>query len=188
MKSLASRKGAVELSVGTIVVLVIGMTMLVLGIILVRTIFSGATSSVERIDEGVKDEINKLFSEGDKKVVVKLPNNEAEIKKGESTGVAFAVRNTVEGENREGVFSYQIKVADIERGCDLPVAEAESYLIVGDTGSDIRMRPGDEPEYFIVKIRPSEQAPLCEIVYRIEVRKDNQAYDSEQFIASIVAA
>src|SRR3989344_8585718 len=98
MKSLLGfRKGAVELSVGTIVVLVIGMTMLILGIVLVRTIFEGATSSVERIDEGVKGEINKLFSESDRKVVVKLPNNEAKIKKGESVGIAFAIRNTVTG-------------------------------------------------------------------------------------------
>lgn len=186
MKSLSSKTGAVELSVGTIVILVIGMTMLVLGIILVRTIFSGATSSVERIDEGVKDEINKLFSEGNKKVVVKLPNNEAKIKKGESTGIAFAIRNTAEGENREGVFSYQVLVSDIERGCNLPTSEALSYLTVGDTGSNIRLRPGDEPEYFIIKVKPSDTAPLCEIVYRIEVRKDGQPYDTEQFIATIV--
>jgi len=38
-----------------------------------------------------------------------------------------------------------------------------------------------------MKIKPGEDAPLCEIVYEIKVRKDDGSiYDSERFIAKIV--
>ena len=48
-----NRDGALELSIGTIVVIVIGMSMLVLGLVLVRTIFTGSTESVKVLNEGV---------------------------------------------------------------------------------------------------------------------------------------
>ena len=84
-----SKKGAVELSVGTIVILVIGMTMLILGIILVRTIFTGATQNVDVINKGVEDQINKLFSNSDKRIVVNLPKQEVDIKKGVLFGIVY---------------------------------------------------------------------------------------------------
>lgn len=182
---IKNRKGAVELSVGTIVILVIGMTMLILGIALVRTIFQGATDSVDKIDEGVKAELNKLFESGDKKVVVRLPNNEIKIKKGDSVGIAFAIRNTIQGESQAGMFSYQVKAVSVETGCSLPLTTAQSYVRLNGERSGIPILPGDEPAYFFVKIQPSSSAPLCSVAYDIEVKKDGQPYAIESFIVQI---
>ena len=80
-----------ELSMSTIVILVLAMTMLVLGIILIRSIYETATDSVSTIDDQVQNEINDLFSSGGSKIGVKLGSqNTAKIKQGtENFGLAF---------------------------------------------------------------------------------------------------
>ena len=76
------KKAAVEMSVGTIVTIVLLMTTLILGLVLVRTIFSGAIENINSIDQSVKNEINKLFAEDNaRKVVVYPPSRLIIIKK-----------------------------------------------------------------------------------------------------------
>ncbi len=58
-----NKKGAIELSIGTVVIIVIGMTMLILGLVLVKSIFSGATDSVGELNTKVRGQIAKLFTE-----------------------------------------------------------------------------------------------------------------------------
>ena len=67
-----NREGALELSIGTIVVIVIGMSMLILGLVLVRTIFSGATQSIDSLNDQVQSEILGLFGDGNGNLVIKL--------------------------------------------------------------------------------------------------------------------
>jgi len=68
--SLSWRLGAIELSIGTVVIIVLAMSMLILGIVLIRNIFGSATTAITEIDQGVKNEINKLFSENEEKTLV----------------------------------------------------------------------------------------------------------------------
>lgn len=91
------KKGAIELSVGTIVIVVLGMTMLILGLVLVRQIFSVVTNSVNSIDEKVTGEINKRLGEdqGSIMVYVNGGGNIASIKAGtDNFGIAIAARTT----------------------------------------------------------------------------------------------
>jgi len=57
-----SKKAALELSISTIVILVISITMLVLGIIFVRGVMCSGIQISEDLSEGVKNEIRSLFS------------------------------------------------------------------------------------------------------------------------------
>lgn len=66
------KQGALELSIGTIVIIVIAMSMLILGLVLVRTIFTGATDSINILDDKVKAEIQNLFPDEGANLVVKL--------------------------------------------------------------------------------------------------------------------
>jgi len=77
------KKGALELSMGTIVIVVLAMTMVILGLVLVRTIFSGATESVTDLNAEVREEIVNLFADEDDNVIVKLGSQKtAKIKPG----------------------------------------------------------------------------------------------------------
>jgi hypothetical protein len=99
INKINAKKGALELSIGTIVILVIAMTMLILGLTLVRSIFGGATDSVEELGSKVQNEITNLFVDDSKNVVVKLGSDKtARIKAGTNNfGVGIGAR-TNEGE------------------------------------------------------------------------------------------
>jgi len=62
MKSLLSKnkKGAMEMSVGTIVTIVLLMSVLVLGVFLVQKIFQSSTNVVDQVDQQVQNQINQL--------------------------------------------------------------------------------------------------------------------------------
>ncbi len=180
-----NRKGALELSIGTIVIIVLAMAMLILGLVLVRGIFTGAKYNVDQLNKNVEGEINKLFNEEGQKTVFYLPNNQAEIKKGKSFGVAFGIRNTAQGEATAGNFIYTVKAAEVQSGCQLTLAQADSYIIIGKTGT-LSLIPGDDPKVRLIKIQPSSSAPLCEISYDLVVTKDGQPYDTNFFIIKII--
>lgn len=64
MKSqMKSKRGAFEMSITTIVILVIAMIMLILGIMLVRKIMCGGMNIAEETLQGAKSQISKLFGE-----------------------------------------------------------------------------------------------------------------------------
>ena len=76
-------KAAMEMSVWTIVTIVLLMSMLVLGLVLIQSIFRGATDSVDSINTQVRSEIDNLFNKGDSDLVVSLgAEKTADIKQG----------------------------------------------------------------------------------------------------------
>lgn len=97
-----NKKAALELSIGTIVIIVIAMTMLILGLILVRNIFTGATENVKELDEKVRKEITQLFTEEEADVVVRLGSEQtARIKQGtDSFNIPIGAR-TLDGSNAD---------------------------------------------------------------------------------------
>src|SRR3989344_2476326 len=102
-----NKKAAMEMSMSTIVILVLAMSMLILGLVLVRTIFTGAKYNVEQINEKTRGEINKLFTE-EARVVLYLNNRLAEITPGEPFGVGFGIQNT----GATGKFTWIVEVSD----------------------------------------------------------------------------
>ena len=186
MKKISrNKKGALELSIGTIVIIVIAMSMLILGLILVRNIFFGATQATELINQNVKAEINKLFNDEGTKTVVYLPGNQAELKKGKSYNVRFAIRNTLHGQAGGGQFTYTVEADEVESGCQLSLQQANNYIVLGQSGGPISILPGEEPNERIIKVRPSENAPLCAITYNINVKESGQPYHTNFFIIEI---
>ena len=80
---IKNKNAAIELSIGTVVVIVLAMSMLVLGIVLIRNIFAGATISVDILNDRVIGEITSLFADEGSYVVVKLGADQtAKIKQG----------------------------------------------------------------------------------------------------------
>jgi len=178
MISKKNRKAQMQMSVGTIVTIVLLMTVLILGLVLVRTIFSGAIENVKSIDQSIKTEINKLFAEDDnRKIIVYPPSRIIKIKKGNEDylGFALSIRNI---ETTEGKFTYNVFVNDpnIRKNCEINAQEAENWIKLGKSGS-VNIPAGDvmsEPEF--VRFLLPDDAPPCAIRYGIDVKKDNQQY------------
>jgi len=189
---LKNKKAALELSISTIVVLVLGMTMLILGIVLVTNILRGATGAVELIDQSVKDKIRStLLQDDDLRIQVYLPDNFAEIDKDDRSLVAFGIKNTIRvGTGGPQDFYYRVEAVDIETDCELTLEEADDFIRLGRErcSRPLRIRPGEEPKEVAIEIEPGEDAPLCSITYDITVYTGaacTDFYETDFFILRI---
>ncbi|MCR4285045.1 MAG: hypothetical protein NUV97_03310 [archaeon] len=180
------KKGAIELSIGTIVIIVLAMSMLILGLVLVKNIFSGASSNILQMNDKVKDQINMLFVE-DQKTVVYLPNQKAEIKQNEDWGIAFAIKNLQGGTIEAGRFSYDTIVSDpdVRKKCGVSEKDVESWIKTGRS-DQTTITPG-QTYYGIVRFFIPEGAPLCTVRFHLEVKRDNQPYDTAFFDIEVIA-
>jgi len=176
-----NKRAALELSIGTIVILVLAMSMLILGLILIRTIFSGAKFNVETMNQKVESEINKLFVE-DQRAVIYLPNRIAEIKQGDEFGLGFGIQNAVATQK----FRWSVTVADdnIRKKCGVRETEAEAWITTGGTGS-VDVSSGQKYTD-IVRFNVPEGAvsdiSTCIIRYKLEINKeDGTPYTTEPF-------
>src|SRR3989344_530994 len=117
------KRGAIELSVGTIVIIVHAMSMLILGLVLVKNIFSIATDSVDKIDDKVQGEITKLFTQETSNVVVKLGAGKTiDVKPGDDkVGIAIGAR-TVDGSkiNKIDRLNYKLTLEPGGKNCNTP--------------------------------------------------------------------
>lgn len=174
------------MSVGTIVTIVLLMTVLILGIVLVRTIFTSAKYNIETIDEKVKTEINKLFAE-DKRIVVYLANQQATVKQGENWGVAWAVKNVNTGTTDAADLTYEVLVSELGNCAGLSEENALNLLILGKSETTGIPLPPGQTNYEITRLSIPETAPLCTIRYRINTMLDGADYATSFFDVEITA-
>ncbi|MGD9276716.1 MAG: hypothetical protein PVJ67_06080 [Candidatus Pacearchaeota archaeon] len=170
---MKQKKAAMEMSVGTIVTIVLLMTVLILGLVLVRTIFKSSTENIEGIDQAVKSEIEKLFSENEnKKVIIYPPTREITIKKGEdSRGFGLSIRNVGD----EDKFSYEINAQ--QASCDMRLSEAEDLISLNRERKGIIIPAGsfmDDPIF--IKFNIPETTMPCQIVYTVDIKKGSEIY------------
>lgn len=180
------KRGAIELSVGTIVVIVLAISMLIMGLVLIANIRRGTTDAIDLINNNVKAQINSLFNQDDsQKTVVYLPGGEALTEKGRNYNIQFAIKNTLRGESGSTEFRYEVAVSEIEQGCRLTEAEANEYIILGKNGR-VRVSAGSAPEERTIVVRIPEEAPLCSLTYNIDVTEaDGSFYDQNSFILTV---
>jgi hypothetical protein len=181
-----NKKGAIELSIGTIVIIVLAMSMLILGLVLVKNIFTGSTQNVLSMNDKVEDQINKLFVE-DKRTVIYLPNQIAAIEQNEQWGIAFGIKNLARGTAEAGRFHYSVTVSDpdVRTKCGIDERSIEAWMTTGKS-DDLTIAPGES--YFgIVRFLIPETAPLCTVRFHIDVTMDNAPYATDFFDVEVLA-
>ncbi|NPE26997.1 hypothetical protein HNV12_03280 [Methanococcoides sp. SA1] len=180
------KRGAMEMSIGTIVIIVLAMSMLILGMILIQNIFGGASDNILQMNDKVKGEINKLFVE-DKRTVIYLPNQIAKIEQNEDWGVAFGITNLARGTAEAGRFHYEVTVSDpdVRTKCGVDERTIEGWMKTGRS-DDATIAPGQN--YFgIVRFLIPENAPLCTVRFHLDVTMDNVAYATDFFDVEVLA-
>jgi len=75
VQSLKNKKAAFEMSMTTIIVIVLSVVFLILGLGLLRTIFGTATTSMEDIDTQLQSQIRDIFSQENEKIFILLGND-----------------------------------------------------------------------------------------------------------------
>jgi len=172
------KKGAMEMSVGTIVTIVLLMSVLVLGIFLIQRIFTSASGAIDLTDQQLREEINKLFSE-ENKISIYPGTRFIQIKQGKADGVGIGIKNLDRGASGSNLFSYEVVGADVD-DCGISKEEAESWIITGKSEKDIPIASGDLITDKIL-FRIPVGSPLCIAKFRINVKVDDKHYDTDSF-------
>jgi hypothetical protein len=175
-----NKKAAMEMSVGTIVTIVLLMAVLVLGLVLIQRIFSSSTNAVDNVDSQIQNEITKLFQDEGGTLVVYPSSRELTLKIKDSTpkGFAFAVKNDgVESKT----FSYIVYSEDVSKcGSSFSKQKADS-LLLGASGS-FTLGPNSDTvsNRDIVKFILNENVPPCAMIYRLKICEGNTCTPESQ--------
>lgn len=173
-----NKKAAIELSIGTIVILVIAMSMLILGLILVKNIFSGANDITTMTQNQVKTQVNQMFG-ADSQLVVYPDSRQINAKIGgaPSGQFGFGIKNLVQGTSNVN-FSYQVVASDTKNCQSITTAEATSWISVGSSDDNIPIAPGGTYSTNVLLQIPAG-TPLCTVRYRIDVQDNGQEYATD---------
>lgn len=172
---MKNKKGAMEMSVGTIVTIVLLMSVLVLGIFMIQNIFKSSSGAIDSIDASVEKEINKLFGEEGKELVI-FPISKAitiERGSGDAAGFAFVVKNT-DIESHQYTYTISaLSTFDFEGKCGSTMNEdlANRFLLI-EVGA-FKLGPGAKmPDGELVLFIAPKSAPSCIIPYRLEIEDE----------------
>ncbi len=164
------KKGALELSIGTIVIIVLAMVMLILGIVLVRSIMCGAVGLTGEINTKVRGEINKLFESTAGEVACVGGGEEAvSIIPGEINIIYCSIKAPVEAE-------YEIKTKSIKG--DILTETALETWVSGENFLIKRVAPGDEEPKKFLRLNVPDNAPHDLITVEVEIYKDGTLISS----------
>jgi hypothetical protein len=174
-----NKKAAIELSVNTIVVIVLAMSMLILGLVLVKNIFSGATDITKMTNEQVKNQVSQLFGD-DRKLVVYPDSRQVEIKQGQAGGFGIGIKNLRSGSSTDTKFSYEVVASDpdLQKKCGVSQKEIESLMTTGRSESGLPLASG-EIVTMKVLFTTDVGTPLCTVRFRVNVKVNNENYASD---------
>lgn len=178
MISKKNRKAQMQMSVGTIVTIVLLMTVLILGLVLVRNIFGSATKVIDLTNEQLTEEVNKLFGE-DKAVVVYPASRIMEVVQGEIDAFGIGIKNLL-GTAGGNTFSYETVVSDpdLQRKCGISENVVLGWISTGRAENDIPIPSGDKSTQRVLLDIPVG-SPLCTFRLRVNVNSALGSYGTE---------
>ena len=168
------KRGAIEMSVGTIVTIVLLMGVLVLGVFLIQRIFSSATGAIDQVDTEIQGEIQKLFANEDTALVVYPASRQITLKKGDDPrGFAFSFKNRGV-ESRD--YTYNIEAEPTFKfsekcGSSFTASQANSWPLT--TSGSFSLGPGNSlelPELVLFDI--PDTAPPCTIPFKVNIQNE----------------
>lgn len=168
---MKNKKAAFEMSITTIIVIVISVVTLILGLVFVRTIMCQAINVAETTIEGAQNEINKLFGEGGSEEVtcvgVKQPLD-----------IVPETYNVVGCGFKPGAqttYNYKFTITSA-KDINNQNMNTQGWITESLTGTKT-VGPG-KTEYATFAIRPDENAPEGLIVIEAQISKAGQVIAS----------
>lgn len=181
-----NKRAAMEMSVGTIVTIVLLMSVLVLGLFFVQDIFSKGQGALDMTDQELQEQLNDLFdSDKGARVLIYPKSKQIEIRSGEQDAIGIGVRNlaTVESDTS---FEFEVEPYDVSNDCSLTTNDLFDWFYLNEAGTiDV---PIGEVKSTKTHFRIPENTPLCTGMFKVRVyNSDGNLYDSEEFIVTAEA-
>jgi hypothetical protein len=174
-----NKRGAIELSIGTIVIVVLAMSMLILGLVLIKSIFAGAKSAVDMSNDQITNEIQKIYG-AEQKLGVYPSSKQVDVIQGKLGGFGVGIKNLRSGSSAGVVFSYNIEVSEA-KDCDATPEEIMDLIAAGASMNDIELASG-EAMSVPVKFDTQLGDPMCTVRFKISAKANNEPYGSPQIM------
>ncbi len=161
--SLKSR-GALELSISTIVVIVLSVTMLIIGLVFVRNIMCGSIGLTGDINEKVRGEITRLFGSSEGEVqCIGSGGEPVQMIPGKLNIIWCAI-------NAKQTGNYKIVATSIEAD-GVPQNSIDKWM-VGSTTWEGTVAPGDSTPKKIIRMNIPDNAPEGSVRIDIDITKN----------------
>ena len=178
-------KGAMEMSVGTIVTIVLLMSVLVLGIFFIQKIFKSSNGALDLTDQQLQDQLQALYSNGQDNLAVLPQSRTLDISPGDVDAFGVGVKNTERGGDSIS-FGYKVEASgdDNKKNCGRTNEILNTYIRQGSSEEGIVLSPGSTASRK-VRIEIPQGAPLCLVRYKITVLKEGTPLNSDYFDINI---
>jgi len=164
------KTAAMELSIGTIVIIVIAITMLIMGIVFVRTIMCGALGLTGDINNKVKGEINSLFgSTGAEVQCIGVSGEPVRMVPGKTNIVYCGIRAPQSAK-------YSITLTEY-RAISLTENEIKGWIVDDSWEGDVA--PGDDIPKKAIRINIPDNAPEETLTLQVVVEKDGSLISTQ---------
>lgn len=179
-----NKKGAIELSITTIIIIVIGVAILSLGLKWVYGIFANIQATSQSAFENVNTQLDNLLS-GSEDILVIYPETTT-IKQRETGDIGIAIQNLI-SDGKPHTFTYKIDLVNKE-GKD--VNAVLGWLTKGGglelaTGETVALGSGKKVKK-IIPIEIPRNAPLGTYRFKVILTADNpEGNDEANFLVII---
>lgn len=183
---MINKRGALELSINTIVIVVIGITLLTLGLVFVRGIFGKLNELSDNTFGTAEAQIGRL-GQGDAKLVTP---SVVTVKQGQTVKQNIIVGN----DGSDSSFTLELKRLSVGAGTP-NTNQVDAKIVISTTTinqnkyENFQLKSGESITIPIV-IAAVSDAPLTtglnSVQYAVEVKKAGQPYENGAFIINVV--
>ncbi len=161
---MKNKKGAMELSMTTIVIVVLSLTLLIMGFVLIRNIMCGAVNITSDINDQVRKEVNNLFATSGGEVQC-IGSGDPVTMVADRTNYIYCSVQAPE----EARYNFNLKIN--EGFSDVPKEQLRQWFTSGE--QELRIGPGDREPKKVGRVKLPSNAPEKEISFDLEVTKDS---------------
>jgi len=169
------KRGAMELSINTIIIVVLGVTLLVLGLMFVRNMFS----KLDEISEGTFSKAQTTIESIDTDVKFSVPPS-VEVKQGSRSTMTITVGN-------DGSCNGNKFMLDVAKSTNFDENKVKAQVISEKT---VDIKPGQVAKY-VIQVAAVSDAPLStgsfdDPAYKVNVKCGSNIYDTSAFTIDVV--
>lgn len=168
MAKRGDKKAAIELSIGTIIIIVLGVTMLILGMVLIRNIMCSAIGMTTETNTKMITELNKYFG-GDEEEVACIGEVDAiKMLPGQDNIVHCMVKAPLEAR-------YDFTLVDY--GTDITgLTKDKMSLWIKTASFGEKISPGDKSAKKVFRLLIPDNAPEGRIWLKVEIKKNGELF------------
>lgn len=169
MMRRGDRRAVLELSIGTVVILVLGVTLLIMGLVVTRNIMCGALGLTGDINAKVRAELNKLFAENEGEVTCIGAGDAVKIIPGKENNIYCSVKASQQAQYKFTATRYDLQGVSADK--------LKQWLSTSSWEGPIA--PNDRDAKKVARIKVPENAPEGNLHLDMQVQKDNQLISTQ---------